>query len=120
MITQSIPKNEWSKFFNLVSKSIEGQEIQIEVAGLEIGDQIEAEWVPFDGISYDPKTDYIFIHTPLLDHTIVHPSTVLVAREENAIITINIPDDETIQILQFNPPIQLPRERQILQESQPL
>lgn len=111
MVTRTVQKSEWNQFFNLVSKSIEDQKIEIEVSGLEIGDQIEADWVDFDGISYDPKTDYIFIHTPLLDHTIVHPSTVLVAEEDDTIVAINITDDETIQILQFRPPVELGRDR---------
>ncbi|WP_413289199.1 DUF5335 family protein [Bdellovibrio sp. HCB337] len=119
MITRTVQKSEWNKFFNLVSKSIEGQEVEIEVSGLEIGDQIEADWVPFDGISYDPKTDYIFVHTPLLDHTIVHPSTVLVAEEENTIVAINITDDETIQILQFRPSLEIPQERRAELENRP-
>ena len=119
MVTSTIEKQDWGRFFDLVSKSIEGQQIEIEVAGLEIGDQIEADWVPFDGISYDAKTDYIFVHTPLLDHAILHPSTVFMAAENHTVHAINITDDQTIQILQFRPPLELVQEREVGQEIRP-
>lgn len=45
-----------------------GKQAEIEVALLDIGDQIEAEWVPLLGITYDPKDDPVVVLLDGLDH----------------------------------------------------
>jgi len=107
MTNRELQKSEWIPYFKLISTSVEDQSIDLEVAGLEIGDQIEAEWISFDGISYDSKADCIFIHTPVVDHTIVHPQKVMIAEEGDAIVTINIKDEETTQMVHFHRPIKV-------------
>jgi hypothetical protein len=37
------------------SKMLEPKQVEIEVAGLALGDQIEAEWLPLIGIVYDQR-----------------------------------------------------------------
>jgi hypothetical protein len=32
---------------------------EIEVASLDLGDQIQAEWLPLIGITYDPNDDVV-------------------------------------------------------------
>ena len=43
---------------------------------LNLGDQIEAEWVPLLGLSYDPKDDAFDVMLKGLDHRIAKPSTI--------------------------------------------
>ncbi len=43
---------------------------------MKIGDQIEAEWLPLQGIVYEPRFDTIFVWLEGLAHTIVHPREV--------------------------------------------
>lgn len=108
MTNRMIEKNDWKYYFNLISRSLENQKVELEVSGLDIGDQIEAAWVPFDGISYDSKADCIFVHTPLLDHTIVHPTELLIAEVGDAIVAINIKDAaNNTQMVHFHRPITL-------------
>jgi hypothetical protein len=107
MTNRELPKNEWINYFKLVSISVEDQSIDLEVAGLEIGDQIEAEWIGFNGISYDTKADCIFVHTPVVDHTIVHPQKVMIVEEGDAIVTINIKDEDTTQMVHFHRPVKV-------------
>jgi hypothetical protein len=57
-----------------MSKVLEGERGEIEVASLSMGDQIEAELLPILGIVYDPKDDLIEVALDGLDHLIPHPA----------------------------------------------
>ena len=48
-----VPPSEWRAFFDRMSKALLGKWAEIEVASLDLGDQIIAEWVPLLGITYD-------------------------------------------------------------------
>ena len=54
---RSVPKAEWREFFDRFSKGLLGKWAEIEVAGLDLGAQVEADWLPLIGIVYDPKDD---------------------------------------------------------------
>jgi hypothetical protein len=41
MQTREIPRDEWKKFFDNLSRKQEGWQVKLEVLGPEIGDQIE-------------------------------------------------------------------------------
>jgi hypothetical protein len=58
-IAKKLERSQWSVHFDLISKAPTGKRAEIEVASLNRGDQIEAEWLPFFGISYDPRDDLI-------------------------------------------------------------
>ena len=48
---RSVPRAEWRTFFDHVSASLLGKRAEIEVAALDLGDQVIAEWLPVLGIS---------------------------------------------------------------------
>ena len=56
-----IPKTEWRSFFDRLSKVLLGKRAEIEVATLDLGDQIVVEWVPMIGITYDSRDDLLDI-----------------------------------------------------------
>jgi hypothetical protein len=58
-MAKKLEKSQWSVYFDLTSKALTGKRAEVEVASLKLDDQIEAEWLPFFGISYDPKDDVI-------------------------------------------------------------
>jgi hypothetical protein len=41
MKTRQIPREEWNRFFNNLSRKQEGWEVELEVFGPDMGDQIE-------------------------------------------------------------------------------
>ncbi|HEX9422937.1 MAG TPA: DUF5335 family protein [Pyrinomonadaceae bacterium] len=41
MKTREIPRNEWTRFFNNLSRRQEGWQVTLEVFGADIGDQVE-------------------------------------------------------------------------------
>jgi hypothetical protein len=49
MAAQKLDKAEWAAFLAGLTKALEGAEAEIEVESLEIGDQVEANWLPLFG-----------------------------------------------------------------------
>ena len=56
---RTLEKSERHGYFDRVSRALLGKRAEIEVASLVLGDQIEAEWVPVLGITYDQKDDVL-------------------------------------------------------------
>ena len=75
-----VPQEAWDRFFNGVSELMQQRLVEVEVIGLDVGDQVEAEWVPLLGVTYDPKSDSLFVQTStgagMLDHSIDSPREV--------------------------------------------
>jgi len=78
-------RSEWREFFELVTKDHEGDAVTIEVAGLDYGDQFEAEKMPFTYLMYDDKDDAVIVGVGgkegrfpvVLRHIIEHPASIL-------------------------------------------
>lgn len=109
MGTHQLPRNKRQSYFDSVSRAIVGQQVQIETAGLKLGDQINREWASFDGIAYDPKSDIIEVIADDLDHLIHHPKGVYVEDAGAMLRSIDVLDsDENHQIIRLREPIELP------------
>lgn len=103
-----IEKPNLEAYFDDISRFIKYQNVELGVFGLDIGDQIESEWALLDGISYEPKTDTLFVHTKYVDHAIHRPISVIVAESMAKIHSISIKDHEKqSHVLQFRTPILL-------------
>src|SRR5262249_49505181 len=76
MATRKLDKKEWRTFFDRVSKMVEGKQAEIEVASLRLGAQVQAEWLPLHGITYDPKDDLVEVILEGLDHMISKPREI--------------------------------------------
>jgi hypothetical protein len=48
-----LPQSEWRTFFDRMSNALLGKWAEIEVASLDLGDQIVVEWIPLLGITYE-------------------------------------------------------------------
>jgi hypothetical protein len=51
MKTRQIPREEWTRFFNNLSRKQEGWEVALEVFGPDLGDQIEERHMFLTGIT---------------------------------------------------------------------
>ncbi len=78
MALEKLDPAQWKDFFDRVSKELAGKLVEIEVEGLDLGDEIEAEWIPFTGISYDPKDKVLSIFSNELEHMIHQPEEIWV------------------------------------------
>ena len=52
--TAQIPRESWMNYFNDLSKTYQGWEVQVEVPGRDYGDQPEVNGLPLQGLSYEP------------------------------------------------------------------
>ena len=111
MAAAQIDRSGWAPFFDLLTNALMGKQAEIEVASLDLGDQIEAEWSPLIGITYDHKDDLIEIALDDIDHLIRSPREVFVDYGVGgAIVAMEIVDflDGNRQIIKFRDPLVLP------------
>ena len=85
------------------------EQVEIEVAGLDLGDQIETEWVLLNGISYDPRDDLLTVFTEGVDHNIPRPQTIRVDDGIDGLHSIEVTDaDGHKQIVLLKEALKLP------------
>ena len=102
MPTRKLDKGEWAPFFHRVTAELEGAQAEIEVMSLALGDQIEAEWLPLYGITYEPREDMLEIALENLDHMINTPREIYAEEQGGALLNIEVVDDGGVrQIVRF-------------------
>ncbi len=112
MAAEQIERTRWAPFFDSVTKTLVGKQVHIDVASLDLGDQIQAEWAPLIGITYDRKDDLIEIALEEPDHLIRSPREVFVDSGVGGIVAIAIGDgDGNRQIVKLKDPLALPAPR---------
>ena len=70
---RAIEKSDWAAYCERVTRGLIGKRAEIEVDSLQLGAQIQAEWVPIIGLDYDPKDDLFEVALEGLDHLIYRP-----------------------------------------------
>jgi uncharacterized protein YuzE len=110
----TLAKENWQPFFDAFTKVLEGRRVEIEVIGLEFGDQIEAEWLPLNGLTYDPKADTFYVYVEGverdLDHAVPHPQEILVHTGSGGVEQVVVIDiDEHEHIVRLRQPLELPQ-----------
>jgi hypothetical protein len=110
MALRKLDRNQWQGFCNTLSRTLIGKRVEIEVAALSLGDQIEAENVmPLLGITYDHKDDVFEITIDGLDHLIHKPQAVWADIGTVGLTSIEVLDADGVrQIVKFSDPLMLP------------
>ena len=109
-MTQAIAKSDWARYCERLSEMLETNKAEVEVASLTLGDQIEAEWLPFLGISYDEKDDVIDIALEGVDHNIEHPQRLRADGNFTGLLTLEIQDAGGAQhLVRLKDALALPR-----------
>jgi len=110
MALEKLDSTQWKDFFDRVSKELTAKQVEIEVAGMDIGDEIEAEWIPFAGISHDPKDDVLTIFSDRLEHRIPKPKEVWVDFGVDGLHSLEVVDaDGHKQIVLLKNDLALPK-----------
>lgn len=103
-----VDRSNWKSFFDFVSKQTRSLDMEIWIASLEIGDQMEADWVRSEGFSYEPRTDNLCLHTAAMDHNIQSPKTIVIGGYGPVIRSISITDAaDRLQLIRFREPLQI-------------
>lgn len=93
-MAQAIDRAEWEIYCERVSKALATSDAEVEVVSPELGAQVEAEWMPLIGITYDPKDDIFDIALEGVDHIIEHPRALNVETERGSLSALDITDQE--------------------------
>jgi hypothetical protein len=75
-MTRKLEKAQWRPFLDTITKLLEAKEAEIEVSSLNLGDQLQAKWLPLIGIAYDPNDDVVEVALDGLDHMIHRPREI--------------------------------------------
>ena len=104
-----IPKEAWARFFDRLSRLLEGKRAEVEVASLGLGEQFESEWAQLVGVSYDHKDDVFSVRVGDIDHLIPRPRSVAVRWDGPAVDSVAITDSEgAVHLVRFSEPLMLP------------
>lgn len=108
-----LERARWAPFFETMTHALEGKRFEIEVAGLDLGDQIQAEHVVLDGVTYDPHDDTLYVYATDvecdLDHAIAHPREILVSWRSGILDRIVVADaDKHLHVITLRDPLPLP------------
>jgi hypothetical protein len=110
-----IAQAQWSHFLNDLVKTSHGYEAQLEIIGRDLGDQEEAAWLPFTGISYDAHHQQMFVtvggissrYPVHLTHMIPAPQRLSVRRtpagEVDTLLIVSEDKTETLVHLRRQP-----------------
>ena len=103
-----LAKAQWQPYFDRVAKVLGTKQVQIEVVGLGLGDQIEADWIPLIGVSYDPKNDVLAVIAEGVDHLIRRPKQIHIDHEIDWLHSIEAIDaDDVRHIILLKDPLSL-------------
>ena len=113
MNTLLLPKHAWKSYFETMSDLLIGKWAEVEVARLDLGDQIVAEGLPLLGITYDTNDDLVDVSLGAenqLNHLIRHPSQIEIVGDSDGLRSIAITSgDGTVQVLRLRDPLRLPQ-----------
>jgi hypothetical protein len=109
MSVHQVDKSHWKSFFDTLTRTLARKRAEVEVASLDLGDQIGAEWAPLIGIAYDPTDDLVAVALEGLDHLIIEPREVYIDYDVGGLIGLEVIDAADVrQIIKLKDPLALP------------
>src|SRR6476469_35014 len=109
MALTQLAKPRWKDYFDSVAKALGSKLVELEVASLGLGDQVELDWVPLIGLTYDPKSDILVVAVEGIEHNIQHPQQIYVEQDVETLHSIEVDDASgEHHILLLKDPLRLP------------
>jgi hypothetical protein len=82
---------------------------EVEIAGLHLGNQTQAQWLPLLGITYDPHDDVLEIALEGLDHLINKPRQIYLDNGGAELAGLEIVDTDGVRhIVKLKDQLDLP------------
>jgi hypothetical protein len=104
-----LAKSQWQNYFDRISKELGAKLVEVEVTGLKLGDQLEVDWLPLLGLSYDPKDDIMVVFVEGIEHNIQHPKQIDVEQDIEGLYSMEVVDDSgEHHIMLLKDPLRLP------------
>jgi hypothetical protein len=109
MALTQLAKPRWQAYFDRLAVTLRSTRVEIEVTGLGLGQQVEADWIPLIGLSYDPRGDVFAVIAEGVEHLIRHPKQIHVDQELDWVNSVEAIDAEgTHHIVLFKESLRLP------------
>jgi hypothetical protein len=106
LTTREIGRSEWRSFFDEFSRDLDAMLATVEVAGKDVGAQVEAERPQLTGITYDDRDDIVVIGLAAppdgpedLEHIVYGPLRIYMASGGDHTIVFDIEDAEARKTL---------------------
>jgi len=91
MTVQKIEIADLQHYLDHLSSVLPAEVVEIEVVGLDVGDQLESSGLKLSGISYDPKDDAVSVDLDdKAQHRIAAPQEVYVDEGDDGLRSIEI------------------------------
>jgi hypothetical protein len=108
MPRHALPRADWRRYCDRVSKATVGRSAELDVASLELGDHVEARWLPLLGLVFDGRRDVLEVALDGVGHSIVAPRELFLEETERGLVAIEIvAADDTVETLRFREPLRL-------------
>ena len=115
MSKRTLARAEWRRYCDGVSKATVGRRVELDVASLDIGDRVEARWLPLIGLVFDARGDVLEVALDGVGHSIVSPVEILLEETDRGLVAIEIvAPDNTVETLRFREPLRLEENEAII------
>jgi hypothetical protein len=103
-------RSEWRRYCDRISKQVAGRRAELDVASLNLGDRVEARWLPLVGVVFDARGDVLEVALDGLGHSIPSPRDIVIEETERGLVALEIvAADQTVETLRFREPLRLER-----------
>jgi len=103
---RALARAEWRSYCDRISKQIAGRRVELDVASLDLGDRVEARWLPLRGMVFDARGNVLEIALDGVGHSILAPRDIQVEETERGLVAIEIVAvDGTVETLRFREPL---------------
>jgi hypothetical protein len=108
MSTRLLKRSEWRRYCDRISKQVAGRRAELDVASLDLGDYVEARWLPLLGIVFDARGDVLEIALDGIGHSILSPQEIVLEETERGLVALEIvAADDTVETLRLREPLLL-------------
>lgn len=94
MPIRKLRKPEWRPYFERVGRALLDKRAAIEILSPQFSTELQAEWVPMLGISYDPRNDAVVVAVAGLRHMIRKPQHLVAEEKGGQLATLEIIDED--------------------------
>lgn len=108
MSTRALPRVEWRRYCDRVSREVAGRRVELDVASLDVGDRVEARWLPLLGVVFDARGDVLEIALDGIGHSIRAPRQIVLEETERGLVALEIvAANDSVETLRLREPLLL-------------